>query len=211
MLRLALDRPERSWRDRPASVRPRPTAPPAPGAHGRLERGSCLRPRVEAEVDRVFLGARSRLRDRSRARARAQTRSTASSVNAKNPRASAIFMSGCCRPPPLAGDDRRVLAAPLLHAEVDDRQVRRAEDAERRGELPLALAVAREGAEHQVRDVDEDAEERGRQARIPRPVVAPGLRAPRAARSSGRSPRRRRRPRRRRERSASLASLGRAR
>ena len=43
-------------------------------------------------------------------------------------------------------DDRGVLAAPLLHAEVDDGEIGRPEDAERGGEATLAFAVAGKGA-----------------------------------------------------------------
>ena len=60
---------------------------------------------------------------------------------------------------PFAGDDRRVLPAPFLNAEVDDRQVGGAEDPERGGEAPLTVTVAGERAQNEIRDVNEDAEE----------------------------------------------------
>ena len=75
-------------------------------------------------------------------------------------------------------DDRRVVAAPLAHGIVDDRQVHRAEHAQRRRELALGLPVAREGAHDDDRDVDEHAEQRGGEPGIPDPVDAPGLLRP---------------------------------
>ena len=95
---------------------------------------SSPRPRSSASCSSVARGG-SRA---SSMRVRAQRSSDGEEREARGSRAaSASFMSGCWRPPPLAGDDLGVLAAPLLHDEVDDGQVRRAEDAERRGELPL--------------------------------------------------------------------------
>ena len=88
--------------------------------------------------------ARRRRLCASSRRVRAQSISAASSVKQRKPPASAIFMSGCCRPAARAGDDHGVLPAPLLHAVVDDGQVGGAEDAERRREAALARAVAGE-------------------------------------------------------------------
>ena len=74
-----------------------------------------------------------------------------------------------------------MLPAPLLDAVVDDGEVGRAEDAQRGGEAAFAVPVAGEGPQDEVGDVDQDAEERGGQPRIPRPEVAPDLGAPQGA------------------------------
>src|SRR6187402_3092670 len=136
---------------------------------------SCLCPIVQAEIDRVFFGANEAAPRELELHAGVDESDGEDGERRHAEREGELHV-GVLETAALAGHDGGVLAAPLLHAVVDDGQVRRAENAERGGELALAEAVARKGAEDLVGDVNEPRKKRRRETRIPGPVVAPRLR-----------------------------------